>query len=104
MNKTAILMVMAVSMLGAASVCVGEGDAARTSPRPSICERETLTDDWFGLGETLTDNGVSVALSATQVYQMNLAGGLASRSRPATPSTSRWTARKNSNSCSSDPR
>jgi len=43
-----------------------------------LCERDTLTDGWFGLGERLEERGVSVGLGATHVYQHNLRGGLES--------------------------
>lgn len=42
-----------------------------------VGERETLTDDWFGLGEQLAEAGVTVGLSHTQVYQINLHSALA---------------------------
>jgi len=41
-----------------------------------IWNRETLTDGLFGLNDDLADNGIELALSATQVYQSNTKGGL----------------------------
>jgi len=43
----------------------------------SLMERETLTNNWFGLGKQLAEYGVTADLSLTQVYQLNLRGGLA---------------------------
>ena len=43
--------------------------------------QETLTNNWFGLGEKLSEEGITVALSATQVYQQNLRGGLSTHNR-----------------------
>ncbi|MDY6913434.1 MAG: carbohydrate porin [Planctomycetota bacterium] len=48
---------------------------------PALAERETLTDNWFSLGERLADSGIAVRLSLTQVYQINLSGGLATHRR-----------------------
>ena len=42
----------------------------------SLHDRDTLTNNWLGLGEKLEDRGISVALSLTQVYQSNLKGGM----------------------------
>ena len=36
--------------------------------------RETLTQNWFGYGETLEERGIAVALGLTQVYQNVLSG------------------------------
>ncbi len=47
----------------------------------SITERDTLTDNWFGLGRALSEKGLSVNLLATQVYQQNLHGGLSTHRR-----------------------
>ena len=37
--------------------------------------RDALTDNWFGLGETLEERGITIGLGLTQVYQINLQGG-----------------------------
>ena len=34
-----------------------------------LTQRETLTDGWFGLSETLAEEGISVGLGLTQIYQ-----------------------------------
>jgi hypothetical protein len=39
-------------------------------------QRGSLTDNWFTLGDKLEEQGVKVTLAATQVYQLNLGGGL----------------------------
>jgi porin len=44
-------------------------------------QQETLTDNWFGFGKQLTERGIEIGLSATQVYQLNLHGGLAMHRR-----------------------
>ncbi|MDO8302610.1 MAG: carbohydrate porin [Sedimentisphaerales bacterium] len=46
-----------------------------------ICERESLTNGFFGLNEALENNGLEIALSATQVYQQNARGGLSTRNK-----------------------
>jgi len=52
-------------------------EPAPTGGPASLTDRQTLTDDWFGLGRRLAESGVTFSLSATQVYQVNLRGGLA---------------------------
>ena len=47
----------------------------------SILERETLTDNWFALGEKLSQHGVTVDLGLTQIYQLNLRGAAATHRR-----------------------
>ena len=42
---------------------------------PTLMERETLTNNWFGLGDELAESGITVSLGLTQVYQINLNGG-----------------------------
>ena len=44
---------------------------------PDLMERETLTHNWFGLGKDLEKIGIEAAFSVTQIYQLNLEGGLA---------------------------
>ena len=46
------------------------------SSDPMLWERETLTNNWFTLGEKLAEHGVSVNLGLTQIYQLNLRGGI----------------------------
>ncbi len=43
---------------------------------PSLWQRDTLTANWFGLGERLEEQGISVSLGLMQVYQANMHGGL----------------------------
>jgi len=67
--------VLAMQPWGSASAA--EPDAPpRHAARP-LLERDTLTGNWFGAGDALADGGLTLALSATQVYQTNLDGGLA---------------------------
>jgi len=56
-------------------------EPSRNSEAPSLWERETLTNDWFGLGRKLAKQGVSVNLGLTQVYQANLRGGMGTHRR-----------------------
>jgi porin len=43
-----------------------------------LCTRDTLTGNWFGLGDQLEEStGITIGLSLTQIMQMNLQGGLA---------------------------
>ena len=51
------------------------------SSAATLWERETLTDDWFGLGRKLAEQGLSVNVGLTQVYQANLRGGMSTHRR-----------------------
>jgi len=66
-------------LFGAAERCLGDQkpDAAEAGQAPSLTARESLTDNWFTLGRKLEEEGITVGLSLTQVYQLNLEGGLA---------------------------
>ena len=46
-----------------------------------LTQRETLTDEWFGFGEQLSSRGLTISLSATQIYQHNIHGGLSTHRR-----------------------
>ncbi|MBN2020405.1 MAG: carbohydrate porin [Sedimentisphaerales bacterium] len=47
----------------------------------SIRQRETLTNDLCGLKDNLSDKGLDVSLSATQIYQQNARGGVSTHRR-----------------------
>ena len=64
--------------LGAAEAWEKSTDPRRPA---DLFRRDSLTDNWFALGQTLEQRGVSVALGLTQVYQLNLEGGLATHRR-----------------------
>lgn len=56
--------------------------------------RDTLTGNWFGLGEQLQEQGISVGLSLTQVYQVSLRGSGPAGSGPGVQThnhAGRWT-------------
>ncbi len=82
MNKANLLTIVLV-LLSTAALCHGDHDteadtksvAAEDSPT-SLWEQETLTNNWFGLGEELSSQGLTVSLGITQIYQQNLQGGL----------------------------
>jgi len=42
----------------------------------SLRERQTLTNGFFGLGDSLADRGIDVGLGATRIYQHNAHGGI----------------------------
>ena len=54
---------------------------APDGPPSGFCQRQTLTDNWFGLGERLEGRGICLGLSLTQVYQVNVRGGMATHRR-----------------------
>ena len=61
------LIATIVMMLAVTGLCHGETEEAG-----GFFEQETLTNNWFGVGETLQEKGISVALGVTNTYQLNL--------------------------------
>ena len=41
----------------------------------TLATRDTLTNNWFGIGKQLEDSGITVSLGLTQIYQINMRGG-----------------------------
>ena len=58
-----------------------KAEATGAAGPPSLWDRDTLTNRWFGLGEKLEDKGVTISLGLTQVYQLNLHGGISRHRR-----------------------
>ena len=77
-RRNAIVTALTVLVAVGASAA-GEGPEATWLD--SIVERDTLTDDWFGLGKQLDERGFSVGLGLTQTYQINTHGALATDRR-----------------------
>ncbi|MFW6155379.1 MAG: carbohydrate porin [Planctomycetota bacterium] len=79
MKFTQVAVAMMVPMVLAGPLFAEEPPTgAKTS---TLWERETLTNDWFGLGRQRAEQGVSVNLGLTQVYQANLRGGRSTHRR-----------------------
>ena len=74
MNRTRILLGIAV-LLGLAGICQAEQE------ENDIRNRETLTDGFFGLNETLADSGIEVGFGVTNIYQQNVRGGISKHRR-----------------------
>lgn len=76
-------MVAGMIMFGG-GVALGEPSLSPGGDEPCpdcLRGRDTLTDSWFGLGRKLEEQGISAELSLTQVYQININGGLATHRR-----------------------
>jgi carbohydrate-selective porin OprB len=67
---------VAVLVVGCFFISAFADEPQEGSETPSLWERETLTNDWFGLGRKLSEQGLTVSLGLTQVYQQNLRGAL----------------------------
>jgi len=77
MTSKEIVTIAFVAVLGAGSLCPGEETETSEPPNQSLLQCETLTNNWFSLGEQLGERGICVGLGLTQIYQINLDGGLA---------------------------
>ncbi len=78
MNKTVLLITIAVVLLSATGLSLADDkpqDQSAQDTAATLMDRDTLTDNWFGFGEHLEEAGISTAVSLTQVYQLNLKGG-----------------------------
>ncbi len=68
-----ILMVL----LNPAGFCRGGNeDYTDNSIRRNFWERETLTNSFWGLNDQLSDKGIEIDFGITNVYQVNIKGGL----------------------------
>lgn len=47
----------------------------------NIRQQETLTNGFFGLGDSLAESGIEVGLGVTQIYQQNVRGGISKHRR-----------------------
>jgi porin len=70
-KRIRFLLLLACLCLAASSPALAQG----TEPG-SVWQRETLTDNFVGIGDVLAARGVEVGLSATNVYQHLLHGGM----------------------------
>ena len=77
-RQNAIVTALMVFVIVGASPA-GEGQEA--TRRDSIVDRDTLTDNWFSLGESLDKKGLRIGLNLTEIYQINTHGGLATDRR-----------------------
>jgi len=81
MNRTGILLIIVVS-LSLVGICQGgneQGDINGLSS--NIWERETLTDGFWGLNNSLADSGIELGLGVTSIYQSNVRGGTSTSNR-----------------------
>jgi len=80
-NRTRILSGI-VTLVILAEVChAGRAETHDKDFFSDIWERETLTNRLFGLNDELADSGIELGLSATQIYQQNVRGGISKHRR-----------------------
>ena len=63
-------------LLFAVSIAAEADDVDGNLSAPLLVDRDTLTDNLFGLGDRFEEYGLSVNFGVTQVYQRNVRGGL----------------------------
>lgn len=71
MGLSIVLLLSAANFVRADSAERKDGDFLR-----SLRERQTLTNGFFGLSDSLADCGIEVGLGATRIYQHNVHGGI----------------------------
>ena len=74
MNRTRILLI-AMALLSLAGICHAEHKGC------DLWDRETLTNGFWGLNDSLADNGIEAGLSVTNIYQQNVRGGISKHRR-----------------------
>ena len=74
MYKTKILLSVAVLLCAVAVTQANDEEN-------NIWNRETLTNGFLGLNDSLADKGIEVGLSFTQIYQQNIHGGTSTHRR-----------------------
>ena len=71
-----------VLLLSLAELLCAQNASLKSASYPgNIWEQETLTNNFFGLGESLAENGIEVGLGITSIYQQNIHGGLSTHRR-----------------------
>jgi len=74
LNTVALACAAALAMQGFEATKAAEPHSAEKPPLFPLLDRDTLTDEWFGAGPLLEEQGLTLALGATQVYQMAVEG------------------------------
>ncbi len=69
MNRFKVLSIIAI-LLFLAGICRAEQE------KNNIWNKDSLTDGLFGLNDSLSEKGIELNISSTQIYQQNLRGGL----------------------------
>jgi len=70
-----MMVLSAICLLCSPSfTAAGEPDRLSDEPPKPLLQRDTLTDNWFGLGRELEERGITLGLSVTQIYQNNVRG------------------------------
>ncbi len=81
MNKTRIVSSVML-LLGVVNLSRAESTKSEESAsHNNIWQRQTLADGFYGLGDNLSDTGIELGLSVTQIYQQNVHGGLSTHRR-----------------------
>ncbi len=82
MNSKTRIVLPAVLLLGLAGRLQAENAGFKSANSPAnIWESETLTNSFFGFGESLTDSGMETGLGVTSIYQQNVRGGISTHRR-----------------------
>ena len=78
MTRRRTILFPAICLLCSAAFAAG-GEPNRSSDEPPepLLQRDTLTDNWFGLGREIEARGITLGLSLTQIYQTNVRGAAA---------------------------
>ena len=81
MSKIRIILSFAI-LLGVVNLLKAEStNSEEQAKHNNICRSQTLTDGFCGLGDNLSDAGIEMTLSVTQIYQQNVHGGMSTHRR-----------------------
>ena len=81
MNRTRIVLII-VLLLSVPNFSRAEtAKSERKNHQGNIWQQETLTDNFFGLGDNPSDAGIEVGFGVTNIYQQNVRGGISKHRR-----------------------
>lgn len=81
MAKKIIVVLACVLLIYTRILKADTSEKATANRSCPLWQQETLTGGLFGLEDELTENGIEIGLSATQIYQHNARGGISTHRR-----------------------
>lgn len=81
MSKRIVVSIAGILLVVAGLSRAQNSEPAQVNQNDSIWQRDTLTGHWFGLTDSLTEQGIDTATSVTQIYQQNTNGGISTHRR-----------------------
>ncbi len=81
MGKRIVVLIVGVLLIAAGLSQAQSSEPVDANKNDSIWQRDTLTRNWFGLTDSLSEQGIEITTSVTQIYQQNTNGGISTHRR-----------------------